>query len=224
MNDEKWKYNELPTPKTEEECTNLINTTNKEILKLANSKDWELINKKDNIILEKKSIEGSKIDIVKSTLIIEDIDINELAKFYIYPTFEQRKSVYHNLLSNNIIENNEQNNFNITYSQFDGEFGIDPREFITIKSLKKFDKGYLITSCSINYEDIPFNDNFIRGVNKSGVILIPTIMNNKHIIKLTSIDHIDPRGIIPSFVVNIAHSKMMEKLIDMNNIFKSIIN
>jgi|AntRauTorckE6833_2_1112554.scaffolds.fasta_scaffold07579_2 hypothetical protein len=220
----KWKYDELPTPKTEEECINVINTTNKELLKLANSNGWDLIDKKNNIILEKKSINGSNIDIVKSTLIIEEIDIDELAKFYIYPTFEQRKSIYHNLLSNNIIENNEQSNFNITYSQFEGEFGVDPREFITIKSIKKFDNGYMITSCSINYEDIPFNNNFIRGVNKSGIILIPAIINNKHIIKLTSIDHIDPKGNIPSFVVNIAHGKMMEKLIEMNHIFKSIIN
>ena len=49
------------------------------------------------------------------------------------------------------------------------------------------------------------------------------MINDKNVIKLTSIDHIDPKGNIPSFIINLVHSKIMDKLEQMNELFKKII-
>jgi hypothetical protein len=222
-NKRNWLYNELPTPQSEKECLEIIKHNNHKILNWLSEDNWSLIEKRKNVILESKEEEDSDVNIVRGNSIVKNINIEKLAKVFFSPTFEERKILYDELLLNNIIEFNDNHSFNITHSQFDAPMGIKGREFVTIKSCKKLENGgYLISTNSINYKDIPFSKKFIRGINKSGVLLNPILINGKQAINIITVDHIDPKGWIPPIVTNLFKSKIMDRLEHMNELYKKL--
>lgn len=218
-----WSYNELPTPQSENDCLEIIKNNNNKILKWISEDNWSLIEKRNNVILENKEEKDSDVNIIRGNSIVKNINIKKLAKVLFSPTFEERKILYDELLLNNIIEVNDKYNFNITHSQFNGPMGIKKREFVTIKSCKKLENGgYLISTNSINYKDIPFTKNFIRGINKSGVLLNPILINGKQAVNIITIDKINPKGWIPSIVTNLFQSKIMDRLEHMNELYQKL--
>jgi hypothetical protein len=58
----------------------------------------------------------------------------------------------------------------------------------------------LIGIQSINDQSYPFDTNSVRGVSHSGILIEPFSETQ---LKVVSVDHLDPKGWVPSYMVNL---------------------
>lgn len=204
-----WAHDELMTPTTNDDFLELGKQSVIEKSNWFNSTNWTFFQEVDGVVLEEQPMVGSNISTIKGTVVLNGSDLNKLSNNLFCSTYEITKKTYDELINSTEVLRINDNNM-VTHSQFQSPFGVTNREFVSLKTRVVLENGdHLITTHSINYEPIPFSYGFVRGVVKSG-ILISKLNDNK--LKVTKIEHVDPKGWIPSTVINMFKSKVGNRL------------
>ncbi len=159
-------------------------------------------------------MDGSSIKVLRCTKYFDNVNgLNKFDQFVdqlFDSSFETRKKICEDLIENIVIDEIDENN-QVVLSKFKAPGKFTPREFLVLKSRMICDDGsHLIIFCSINRKRTPFSEGYIRGVGNTGILVTPLYDQNK--IKVTKVDHIDPRGKVPSFVLNTLKKKSVENL------------
>ena len=200
-----WKYDEISTPKTEED----YKSVGQEILRkrselIHDDNGWTTVSCPENedditaVKIEQKVINSSIATVrVTGYVKLEGKTIKELAKELFDPTEESRKKLYTSVVSYDKLKDiNPYINVGRTVGE---STGITNRELLAMRILNKIKNGYLIGVESINDENIPFDPSCVRGVNRSGVQLSSV---TDSIVQIISVDFIDPKGWVPGMVIN----------------------
>jgi hypothetical protein len=96
-------------------------------------------------------------------------------------------------------------------------YPLQPREFIVLQIDKVLEDGSrLFVTVSINLNKCTFNNNFIRGT-----VICGTIIRKKKDkdVEIIYVDHVNPRGWIPTEVVNRSNKSSVDKLNNLQKIF-----
>ncbi len=143
---------------------------------------------------------GSDINAIRTSCVLRNVNIHKVIKCIFAPSFEERKAIYDKLVSYESIED-VRPEIVVARSRFSAPFGITPREFLMMRSLGQLeDSTYVISVRSINRQDVPFDPNYVRGVSNSDIYLFP--IDETRDVRVVSCDFVDPRGWIPTYVVN----------------------
>jgi hypothetical protein len=86
-------------------------------------------------------------------------------------------------------------------------YPVTPREFVLVRGRKEMHGTYYIYSMSVNYEKAAYDANFVRGVVPHNAFILRPVQGNPHQTRMTRITAIDPKGSVPSFVVNMMKTK-----------------
>jgi len=68
-----------------------------------------------------------------------------------------------------------------------------------MRTIEKTNYGYLLAVQSVNDKKYPFDSDYVRGIFRTGLQIIPV---TDHVVQVVMFGHIDPRGWIPEFMVN----------------------
>lgn len=220
-----WKYDELETPITDTEYIDVVTRGFNEILSL-NDKSWITIYDQDSIIMEECVTENDKnIKFLKTTIYIKDVDADDFSRITYNADYQHIKKVYDGTLDHKIVKiittDDTMDDIKICHTKFRTPIGTSNRDMVVVKSRKLLEDGrYVHISKSINYEEIPFNKNFVRFCYTSGLIITQSDKN----IKITSIDFIDPKGWVPKFIIDIITTTVSKRLTKLGELYKSIVN
>jgi hypothetical protein len=162
----------------------------------------------EKVILEEKNVEWSAISVVRASAIIKGKTSKEIAYAIYNLSFEERKKLLDDLMSYEIIETID-NDSHIVLARYRAPWGVSNREFLTHRGFFNIDNDYVITTCPIEHEKAPINPNFVRGTN-DGIMYIKYIDENST--KIITVDHIEPKGWVPSYLVNSYKSKAAKRL------------
>jgi len=103
-------------------------------------------------------------------------------------------------------------------SQHTTPFPVTHREFVAFRFRKITSDGtYYVWGTSVNNKDVPQSSGHVRGViSVSGWILRP-VEGNPNLTNCTRIFRIDPKGNIPTIVVNMYSTKSGNQLVEFRN-------
>jgi hypothetical protein len=204
--EQEWKYDDLPSPDNDDQYINLSEICIEKRKQMIDSKGWSLVKTRKNlkhggeIVIESKPVEGSDIMIVRVTGYIrlaEGMNLDNLAQQLYDPTFEERKRLNENVTGYEKLKSIVDSVFvNRTVAS---ALGITDREFVALKTYERTGMGYVIATQSINSKEYPFDPNCVRGVSSCGMELT---MVSDTVVKIVSVDHIDPKGWVPGMIIN----------------------
>lgn len=212
-----WKYDDIPTPLSKKDYIDVAVTALEDFKNKNNDNDgWSVVVEAigpDDVLIEKKTIDGSDISIVRSTGYIklnEGETIKDLM-FQLFDSIDDKRSESckklcgrpRKSLHDNIIEFSKLATItdNIYISRTIGACtGLTSREFIALRTYEPCSNGgYLMAVQSINIKKYIFDQNYIRGICSSGVELTSI---TDDIVQLVSIEHIEPKGWVPAAIIN----------------------
>jgi hypothetical protein len=214
---QKWSYDTLSTPINDQDFKILIERVQKDIYKWIDSKNWLVLSRTNNVILEEESVNNSDISAIKGTIILnmKNTSLNEFVDKLFSPLLKDKKKTYKDITMNKCVYIIDNDNI-IVHSKFKTLTGpaglqpVSPREAVVLSSRKVLDDGsYLVTSQSINYKEIPFSKDHIRCIVKSGILI--TQLEDKKI-KVVKAEHLEPKGWIPSIIINMLKDKSIKRL------------
>lgn len=198
-NDNQWKYENLPTPLVTSDYNSLVEKIEKARLRILNSTSWKSIKNEGGVSIEEAKVEGSNIDAVRVVGFIDDVDFMKAVQLLFNPSYDERVKFQDTLLENTVVKVINSNAF-VGKSVYKAPTGVSNREFVYFKTKKKIDDNrYLICTQSINFEDAPFGSGVTRG-SCANVIEITKLSDTR--IKISSVDHVDPRGWVPALMIN----------------------
>lgn len=218
-NTPRWEYPELPTPKKEEDYQKIATLSLEDRMTWIQQDDWTLISDEDGVLLEEKEISGSSTTCIRARMILHHIDFEKMFQEQYNPTFEQRVKVYDELLAHKNVKEIKEN-LVVGHSHYKAPFSVTNRDFLALRTYQIcVDDSHLIAIQSINDEEIPFEDRFVRGVSNCGIFLVPNY-NDKDSVLCITVDHVDPKGSVPSFVINMYKKKAKERLLKMQEVYR----
>lgn len=206
-----WSYEELQTPTTPTDYQTASRSFLDEMKGLLLSTDWNKESKTDGTTMESRSVPGSNVQMTKCTRTFNGVDkFGDFTDELYDSTLANKQRIYVDMLENKILHDAGDDG-HVVLSQFKAPFPTAKREFVMLKSREVLDDGsHLITSCSINHEQAPFSSGFVRGAAKTGMLISPLYDADK--IRVTKIDYVDPKGWIPSFILNWVKGKSIENI------------
>lgn len=216
-----WKYDDLPTftlnneEGLKKEAENILETRYRW---LKQGKTWTVFYDEDNILVEERPVRDSSITMIRATTVLKNVDIEKILNWVYKSTYEEKRVLSDDINSHNV-EKVINENVRVGKSVYNGKMGVSNREFLTLRTYKKLDaKNYIVAIQSINVESIPFGEGVVRGSSNCGTFL--ELLDNGDV-KIITVDHIDPRGWVPSFVVNAYKKKAVERLQKLQEHFKN---
>jgi hypothetical protein len=213
----KWIYDELPTPITSADSYELAIIASKQNIKLTLETDgWVLYGEYDGSIIEVHKVEGSDIKAVRATRVISDINFDEVVDYMFNQTYEKRKILYEELEEYNIVKTFD-NTLHIAYTRFKSPFfAVAGRDFLALRHLCDIADGKLIVVRSVNMESYPHDSKAVRGISNCSTY-VQKVGNNQ--IKIITIDYIDPKGSVPSWIINSYVKKAGKRLWGIEELF-----
>eukprot|EP01091_Cochliopodium_minus_P005568 TRINITY_DN15477_c0_g1_i1.p1 TRINITY_DN15477_c0_g1~~TRINITY_DN15477_c0_g1_i1.p1 ORF type:complete len:233 (-),score=73.35 TRINITY_DN15477_c0_g1_i1:141-839(-) len=216
---------ELETPKTSSDYEKIMNDAF-EYLENSESKGWvkiDLVDEKYNGIELFELNEGENgIIELKSKTTIKGTTPEEFLKMKMLG-YEERKKMETDLLKLNMIEQIDKN-IQVVLLHMSAPTPVSSREFVSVRGHKtKEDGTILFASKSINREDVKVESGFVRGVARTGSVFAPVYDENKKIVgtEITNIDKLDPKGWIPTFVINAGKNRPADRLIGWRAYFEN---
>ena len=227
INNNTWKYDELSTPITNEQYIDLANHAVEQRLSWLYGgiiDGWHAIhtigndnNNNNYVLIEELKLDTSKIDVVRASTVLENVNMDDVVRFYYDGDLNERQKVDPDIMYHNYVEK-ITDNILVFHSQYKTPFGVTKREFVAMRILTPLENGgFLITIHSINRQDIPFSKDFVRGVSNSSTLLLPQ-KDGK--IQITTVDHIDPKGWIPTMIINNYKKKAGNKLLQIQKVYQ----
>lgn len=200
---------QLKSPQTTNEFLDHGSEIMLDMSTLLNSEGWSQFHNTENVTVESKQIEGSYLPALKGSVVLKGSNFSGLTSKLFNPTFEERKRVYDEVISEKVLQIIDDDNI-VVLTQFAAPWPVYPREFLVLKSRKRINKdNQLITAQSIDYPTVPQSSGFVRGIVRTGM-MVSNLGNNQ--IKVTKVDHIDPQGAIPTEIVKAKQIKSAYRL------------
>jgi len=197
-----WKYDNLPTAATNDDVITIANSAMAQRIEWFNGKyetGWAPFFENQNIKIEQLQLVGSDIHVVRCTATLKNVDINNIVKYFYNAELAEKKVVDPDIKYHKVVKQIDEN-IHISHSQYDTPFPISNREFVAIRNVQQVDNMFVISIQSINYNDVPFTKGFVRGSSNCGTLLMP--IEGSTDVKIITVDHIDPKGWIPTAVIN----------------------
>lgn len=169
--------------------------------------DWSTFHDANGIKLELKRLPTSSIDVIRSCTILHNVDIERIKDFYFGAGFEEKKKIDPDLIEHRVVQNITDNVL-ITHSRYAPNL-IANREFVALRSVRQIPNGYIIAIHSIDYPGITPPYGVVRGLSFCGTLL-ERLDGNR--VRIRTVDHIEPQGWVPSFIVNSFRMKVADKL------------
>lgn len=192
-------YDELPTPISAKDFMDLSRDLIREKIDWINSDGWEVIHDEDGIIIEERAIEGSDIELVRASSVLTGVNYHELIELAYNSSIEERKKVSDDIIDHEVLDY-IADNIHVCISKYEAPIGITNREFVNLRTHKPLStEKHVIVVHSINYDKAPSDSDYIRGTNRNGVLFEKL---NDSAVKITTVDHVDPKGWIPAIVIN----------------------
>jgi hypothetical protein len=182
-----------------------------EMKRLLLSTDWNRETETAGTTLESRSMPNSNVQMIRYTRTFDDVGkFHDFVEELYDSSLEKKQEIYVDMLENKMLHHVDDNN-HVVLSQFKAPFPTTNREFVMLKSRDVLDDGsHLITSRSINFAEVPFSSGFVRGAGKTGMLITPLHTEDK--IRVTKIDYVNPKGWIPSFILNWVKGKSIENI------------
>lgn len=216
-----WKYDELPTPTNEAEMMEVLEKEKQVRLDWMNGTaddGWNDYATIDDVKIEVLTIPDSAIYVVRANGILKNVNMDAVFDAYLHGGMEERRKVNNDIASHEMlfqVETNEE--CYVTYDSFNTPVGIANREFVCLRNKEQNPDGsHFVVVQSINWEPKPVQSGHVRGTMRSGRLFKPLEDGNWH---MTIVDHVEPRGKIPSFVVNMFIKKAAEIFRKMEKVY-----
>lgn len=222
-----WRYPDLPSPSTDQEMLDLLENEKEIRLKWitgTQADGWETFQIIDGVHIEQLAIPESTIHVVRANGILKNIDLDLMFHSTTHGGLEERQKINSEIIDHRIVYKVGGSEVTyISYSAFATPVGVTNREFLGLRTVEDLPGGgKLIVVQSINYEACPFTPSFVRGTLRSGRLFEP-LENGDW--KMTIVDHVDPRGRVPGFVVNMFKRKAAEAFTKIQNTYgKAVVN
>lgn len=192
------------------ECTNMI----KKSIELLSITDWTHYSSNEGIDILEKYMDNSPYSYIKMSC---SLDLNNCTIMDIVNIIHNPSVNTHSTFISNTILEQVSDEINIACSEFHISQFVSNREFLVLRMFNKLDDGgYILCTQSIKHDTIkmPINPDNIEGTVFRCTIIRPDI-NIKNKVNLTSIEHVEPNGLIPPMIVNYVKSSANEWIIKM---------
>lgn len=179
-----------------------------EVLDLLKDCHFHRITEEKDIQLEEYIKQGSSISTLKTTSILR-VNISKLCNLLYNPTLDEKRQYDVNMLNQKIIRRFEDGKEIILLHLKSPSKFINDREILYVKK-RIIEEGYiLILFKSVDIEEVKVKNGFIRG-NISGCYYLENMNDNE--VKMISIVTFDPKGWIPSFILNFFKNNEIQKM------------
>jgi len=192
-----WKYDDLPTPKSDEEYKEEAAKAIAVRLEWADSKDgWEEIQRERGVVLEQRELPGSWIHLVRARALLRNIEVEDIIRLTYDADLKERKTLIDDITNHEVIEEIVPGELHVAHSQFSAPMGVTNREFVAIRTRKTLDDGRIIVAIqSVNVEGRPFSPGFVRGSSNSCLVVEKTKdKQGNDVVRVVTVDHI---GMLP---------------------------
>lgn len=201
-----WQYPEIETPENREDYISLGKKL-RQLFREWSSKTWTDIKEEDGIKLSEFYLDNSSIPVLKITKIFKNVKPERLIDLNFNCTFDQKKSTNPDLIDYKIIDNPDTNRV-VAYSQYSAPFGVSNREFLYFQELWQNNGVSMIITQSVNIKKFPFSPSYVRGIITSFYVIDEVAEGTR----FSMINHVDPKGWIPGFIINSYKEKEMTKM------------
>mmetsp|Transcript_32165 Transcript_32165/g.54975 ORF Transcript_32165/g.54975 Transcript_32165/m.54975 type:complete len:231 (-) Transcript_32165:57-749(-) len=214
-----WAYEDLPSPETTQDMMKVIEDEKHTRLAWINGIDgWSHFANHEGIDIDQLQLPNSPIHVVRAVGVLKNVDVHKMFESFANGGLEERQKVSPDILQHEVIEkvNGDETTY-LSYSRFKTPMGISNRDFLTLRSQLHLDDGStLIVSQSVNSKKKPFDSATVRGVTRNARLFEP-ISDTE--CKVTLVDHVDPKGHVPAFVINLFKKKAAEAIVKLQNIY-----
>ena len=219
--DPEWKYDDLPTPEKDEDFKQLGEESIKQRLEWfkGTEKDgWRTFCDEDGILIEEKDIPGSNIPVIRATTVLKNVDIKKVDKLVFDSTTEEKQELADDIMFHEKIKEFDEN-CHLARSHYKTPMMISNREFLALRTRRVLNdnNSVLIAVQSLNYKDVPFSNGFVRGSSVCATLLESMDDNN---VKAITLDHVDPKGSIPTMIVNAYKKKAAFRLQQIQRVYE----
>jgi hypothetical protein len=217
-----WSYPELETPLKDEDFVAIANKSFEERLAWINGTEadgWTLFHEEEGVKVYELELPGSSVHVVKAVGEMDDMNIDTLWPMVFNAPLEEKKKISEDIV-NNVVLKDINADLNLTLVQYSANVaGISGREFVQLRAHKQLDNGaHFVTVTSVNYEPQPFSEGYVRGVVRSGSLLTPIAGTRK--VAIVNVDHVDPKGWIPTMVVNMFKKKASSRVLKLQATYR----
>lgn len=212
-------YEELPTPKTETEILTVVEEAIACRLNWIHgdeSNGWKNIGTEGGALLEQLNLPNTTIKVIRASKTLNNVDVTKIIHALKESDLHARKRIYDELMTYQIV-NEVNNQVHIGYSQYATPSITSNRDFVAIQAHKEFEDGsHIVVVQSINHEGVVTNKGFVRGISNCGIFLKP--LGPKKI-QVISVEYVDPKGSVPSFLLNVYKKKAGQRLNNVESLF-----
>eukprot|EP01116_Phalansterium_solitarium_P016555 TRINITY_DN3865_c0_g1_i1.p2 TRINITY_DN3865_c0_g1~~TRINITY_DN3865_c0_g1_i1.p2 ORF type:complete len:272 (-),score=80.66 TRINITY_DN3865_c0_g1_i1:296-1006(-) len=217
-------YPELPSPKTNEDYKKVIAEAREKVLSLHSSTgsewvsvDTTLLPDNHGVTINSKNDGTSAIECIRAVKLIH---ASPKAVFELVSTHDiaSRRTWDPELLDFKFIKA-EEDGVGVVYAVHNAPFPVTKRDFILAITHSQEPSGtYLAFSTSINYAGVNQDTNYVRGALYVSAWVIEAVEGKPDEALVTRIIQVDPKGMIPAFVVNANKSNPGKVLVQIENL------
>lgn len=211
-----WNYGDLPTPVTKQEHIDLAGKVFNERNEWIVGTDWIKVSEKNGYTLEELEIPGSSFKAYKSSGNLYNVDIDILTKLLYNPEFKDKKLIANDLVFQETLkswgypQDAVNGNINTCIAGYSTPWGVSSREFVVLRALRTYEDGSrFIVIQSINDDKVPSRCGYVRGVSNCAILLKRIDETTIHI---TNINHVDPKGYVPGFLIDMFKDRQYRSL------------
>ena len=215
----------IPSPKTETDYSNVIDDAYSQGIKWVHRKDWKKVTEKDDILLEELEVEGSDFLAYRTTALLRNVNIDDITRLVYNAGYQEKKRVAEDLISQKTIKRVTSHCAYVCLARYSTpSFVVSDREFLAVKSLHKFDSGArLVTVKSIDLDDVPPDDDYVRGTSDCAIMLLPMEedpgIGSVPTVKIVNVNHIDPKGYVPAFLINMFKERSLQMIENIRKVY-----
>lgn len=192
-----------------------------DFISITTSEDWECIDIQDDehdesfVLWEK--ISSEVFPMIKCTGVV-DCSAKQAFDYILGCDLETRQLWDPQVAKYDIVEAIDENTHLLHYV-YSAPFPVTSRDFCALRYLSKGPDAYVICAVSTEHPAIPPSKDYVRGeIFISGYAFEDTKEGK---CKVTSLTHVDPKGWIPGFVVNMAKHKQLVKLLQISRMINT---
>jgi hypothetical protein len=169
----------------------------------------------NDIKIVSKQLEGDSVNVVKTSAVI-NTSAEKIFNLFSVTDVKERQKLEHDLLDAKVLKEIDANT-SLYYSAYKSPaFPVSDREFTNVRHVvNNFDGkgGILVCLYSVNYKEQPVVDKRVRAVVVVSGLVIQPVDGATDKCHFTRIVQLDPKGNIPTFVVNMFVKKSGDVLV-----------
>ena len=175
-------------------ATQAIHQASQQVESLLSSPDWEYLGDPDDIHCYKRTLENG-INMTKGVGLINKSAEEIRSLLWTY----NRKKEWDDSLEEIYVISQFSEDFRLIYQRFSAPWPVSGRDFVFATKYYSTEQGILIIGQSID-ANIPIKDGIVRGEVICSAYLLKPLSNTST--EVTYMVAIDPKGSIPTFIVN----------------------